>query len=229
MHVRRLPLVVAALVFSYPALAYTIDVLPPGTLLPPAAYGPVATFDQVAPEPYGSTAPYGPLTDGGALFTGGGVVMNNFGQGSDGLYAEPYGDTTNYMAVLGGQSETIAYSGLKDSFGLYWGSVDTYNSLEFYDGATLEATVTGSQVTPYLSADGGQTSYASNGYVLITGLPSFDSVLVQSSSNSFEFDNVAARGAPEPSTWAMLGIGFVGLASLACRRGRTDRLAPAFA
>ena len=229
MHVRRLPLVVAALVFSYPALAYTIDVLPPGTLLPPAAYGPVATFDQVAPEPYGSTAPYGPLTDGGALFTGGGVVMNNYGQGSLGLYATPYGDATNYMAVLGGRSERIAYSGLKDSFGLYWGSVDTYNSLEFYDGATLEATVTGSQVTPYLSADGGQTSYASNGYVLITGLPSFDSVLVKSSANSFEFDNVAARGAPEPSTWAMLGIGFVGLASLACRRGRTDRLAPAFA
>jgi len=229
MHVRRLPLVVAALVFSYPALAYTIDVLPPGTLLPPAAYGPVATFDQVAPEPYGSTAPYGPLTDGGALFTGGGVVMNNFGQGSDGLYAEPYGDTTNYMAVLGGQSETIAYSGLKDSFGLYWGSVDTYNSLEFYDGATLEATVTGSQVTPYLSADGGQTSYASNGYVLITGLPSFDSVVVKSSANSFEFDNVAARGVPEPSTWTMFGVGFVSLASVAFRRRQTHRLAPALA
>ena len=73
-------------------------------------------------------------------------------------------------------------------------------------------------------ADGGQGSYASNGYVLITALPAFDIVLVMSSSNSFEFDNVAA-GAPEPWTWAMLMIGFVGLGSAALRRGRKNRLA----
>jgi fibronectin-binding autotransporter adhesin len=60
--------------------------------------------------------------------------MNNGGQGSLGLYATPYGDATNYMAMLGGGSEQIAFSRLNTSFGLYWGSVDTYNSLTFYDG-----------------------------------------------------------------------------------------------
>ena len=89
------------------------------------------------------------------------------------------------------------------------------------------ATVTGSQTGPLL-ADGGQGDYASNGYVLITSLPTFDKVVVMSSSNSFEFDNVAA-GAPEPSTWAMLIIGFVGLGSAALRRGRKNRLAVALA
>ena len=152
--------------------------------------------------------------------------MYNPTQGSGGLYAQPYSDDTNYMAVLGGGSETIAYAGGKTEFGLYWGSVDTYNSLQFYDGTTLEATVAGAAVAPLMS-NGGQTSYASNGYVLIGGLPKFTSVVVSSSSNSFEFDNVVA--APEPSTWAMLGIGFVGLAAVATRRGRKDRLAPALA
>ena len=75
----------------------------------------------------------GPLTEGGATFSGSAVVMNNEGQGSGGLYAQPYGDSTNYMAVLGGGSETIAYAGPRTSFGLYWGSVDAYNSLQFYE------------------------------------------------------------------------------------------------
>ena len=55
-------------------------------------------------------------------------------------------------------------------------------------------------------ASGGQTSYISNGYVLIIGLPDFTSVVVTSTSNSFEADNVVA-GVPESSTWAMLAFG----------------------
>jgi hypothetical protein len=217
----------AAGFLSQQASAYTIAVLPAGTLSPPGAS--VVTFDEpdVTVQPYLTTAPYGTLTEGGATFSESGIVMNNEGQGSAGLYAQPYGDGTNYMAVLGGGSETIAYSGPRTSFGLYWGSVDAYNSLQFYDGSTLEATVTGTDAFPPLLANGGQTSFASNGYVMITGLPAFTSVVVGSSSNSFEFDNVVA--APEPSTWALIGIGFVGIASVATGRSRRDRLAPGLA
>ena len=73
-----------------------------------------ATFDSVSAEAYGSTVPFGSFSDGGASFSGSGVVMNNGGQGSLELYATPLGDTTNYMAVLGGGSETIAYSSLNE-------------------------------------------------------------------------------------------------------------------
>jgi hypothetical protein len=156
--------------------------------------------------------------------------MNNGGQDSLGLYATPFGDMTNYMAVLGGGSEEIAYAGTKTSFGLYWGSVDTYNSLTFYSGDTLVATITGADVDPPISANGGQTDYTSNAYVLITGLQ-FDHVFASSSSNSFEFDNVVAGGTsglpssvaavPEPSTWAMLMLGFTGLGYAAFRRRKT--------
>lgn len=218
----------AVLAASWPAHAYTVEVvLPEGTLVPPSQFGAPATFDSITPTPYGQTTPTGPFSDGGGSFSGAGIVMNNGGQGSDGLYATPFGDTTNYMAVLGGGSETVGYSGLRNVFGLYWGSVDTFNTLTFYDGTTVVATVSGADVEPALAADGGQTSYASNGYVLLTDLPWFNSVVIGSGSNSFEFDNVVAGVVPEVSTWAMLGMGFLGLGFVAAARKRRERLAPA--
>jgi hypothetical protein len=210
---------VVALGLSTAGNAASITVLSPGDLGPPAGYGSGATFDGVSPEGYGSTFPFGPFLDGGAAFSGLGIVMNNFGQGSLGLYATPFGDTTDYMAVLGGGSEEIAYSSLKNRFGLYWGSVDTYNSLAFYNGGALVATITGADVAPPMKANGGQTDFASNGYVLITALPQFDRVIASSTSNSFEFDNVVA-GVPEPSTWAMLLVGFAGLGYATLRRSK---------
>jgi hypothetical protein len=200
---------------------------PAGALFPPAQYGPVATFDNETATPYGNTTATGVFTDGGAQFSGDGIVMNNHGGGSLGLYATPCADGTNYMAVLGGDTETIKYSSLRDSFGLYWGSIDTYNSLSFYDGATLIATIGGGQVSPLL-APGGQPDYFSNGYVLITGLPKFNTVLVSSASNSFEFDNVAAA-APEASTWGMMALGFAGLGYAALHRAKRKGIARAVA
>ena len=93
---------------------------------------------------------------------------------------------------------------------------------------TFVATITGVDVAPPMSANGGQTDYASNGYVLISSLPLFDRVVAASSANSFEFDNVVAGGGttqfsaavPEPSTWAMLLLGFAGLGYAASRRSR---------
>jgi hypothetical protein len=56
----------------------------------------------------------------------------------------------------------------------------------------------------------------SNRYVTIAGLPTFDTVVITSNNNSFEFHNVAAA-VPELSTWAMMILGFVGLGYVACR------------
>ena len=201
-----------------PAHAETISVLAPGQLFPPAGFE-VATFDTITQTPYGSQTPTGTFVDGGATFSGTGVVMNNDCTpsgclGSLGLYAEPAGDLTNYLAVIGGGNETISYPSLHNVFGLYWGSVDAYNHLQFFDGSTLVATVSGPDVVQLID-DGNQQLFSSNSYVIISGLPSFNAVLVTSDSNSFEFDNVATT--PLPSTWTMLIAGFFGLGFFAYR------------
>ena len=99
------------------------------------------------------------------------------------------------------------------TFGLYWGSIDAYNTLAFYSGGMEVYSLTGTQLAGLtgLTADGSQTSATSNAYISFAGLPSFDKVTFASSQNSFEFDNVMA-GVPEASTWMMLGLGFGGLA-----------------
>ena len=220
--------VAAAGLFSQQALAYTISVLPDG-MLSPTGYGTVVTFDEpgVTAETFGVTTPYRDSEPGrGELLR----IGRHHEQPDSGL-GRPVRRALRRQHQLHGRARRRhrndrlfrAQDQLRALLGLGRLPTTPCNS---YDGSTLEATITGANVSPLL-ANGGQSGYASNGYVLISGLPAFTSVVATSSSNSFEFDNVVAT--PEPSTWAMLGIGFVGLASFATRRGRKDRLAPGLA
>ena len=100
-------------------------------------------------------------------------------------------DTTNYLSIGGGASETIKFDHDQNSFGLYWGSVDPGNSISFYEGNKLVATYTGADVAPLL-ANGGQTSSSSNGYVEFKDLAPFNKVVLASTANAFEVDNISA-------------------------------------
>ncbi|MGY3448533.1 Npun_F0296 family exosortase-dependent surface protein [Bradyrhizobium sp. USDA 4353] len=115
--------------------------------------------------------------------------------GSSPVSAAPYmadgADKTNYLSIGNHAQETITFDSVKNSFGLYWGSVDSYNSISFYNGTKLVASYTGSDVAPLL-ANGGQASLASNGYVEFLGLSPFNKVVLASSQNAFEIDNVSA-------------------------------------
>ena len=135
--------------------------------------------------------------------------------GSSSVTAAPYvgpqhggQDTTNYLSIGGGGSETITFNSDKNSFGLYWGSLDAYNSIKFYDGDTLVGAYTGDQFAP-LFPTGNQGSFASNGYVQFSHLPLFDKVVLASSQNAFEIDNISAGyvptndGLPGPLTGTM--------------------------
>jgi VCBS repeat-containing protein len=106
-------------------------------------------------------------------------------------------DTTNYLSVGAGGTETITFAHEQNAFGLYWGSVDSYNKISFYHGATLVTSYTGADVTP-LFPSGNQGSFSSNGYVEFAGLGPFDKVVLGSSSNAFEVDNISAGTVPAP-------------------------------
>lgn len=121
-------------------------------------------------------------------------------------------DSTNYVALNTGGSATFNFATPENYFGILWGSVDSYNSLTFYDAANNNlGTVTGSNFAAQISMG----SQGSNGttYVNITSSTPFTKVVASSSAIAFEFDDVAfgntatSAMAPEPgSIYALLAL-----------------------
>jgi len=141
-----------------------------------------------------------------------------------GQSAPPFGVTTSYLSVpnpLSSGTAEFVVGGDFNYFGLFWGSVDTYNTLSFYNDDSLVASFTGGQITPLL-ANGNQTSDLSNRYVnfFFNGGDTFDSVRLRSTSFAFETDNHSFGVVPEPSAIALFGLGIFGLA-FAARRKRS--------
>jgi len=168
--------------------------------------GPEVTFDALA---IGSS-PSGILAPGTGSFSGTGTVQ--FGT-TDTQFATPLGDSTRYLAIQAGQSETITFGIVQNLFGLLLGSADAYNSFVFMLGVNTVGTFTGANLlTP---GNGDQFSPLTNGYVTFSG--DFDRVILSSGQNALEIDNISSS-VPEPSTWAMMILGFMGVGFLAYRR-----------
>jgi hypothetical protein len=129
-------------------------------------------------------------------------------------------DGTTYMSVEGGGVEMATWATPQTSLSIYWGSIDgnssNLNSLAItVDGYTL----TGAQLVSLGALGAGdQTAPADNQWVTISGLGAFRQVAFSSTANAFEFS--LGSGVPEPSTWAMMGLGFAGLGFMGWRGSR---------
>lgn len=143
-----------------------------------------------------------------------------------GKYAQPFGTNSQYLSVPNPspttQSATFTLGGAADYFGIFWGSIDSYNFISFYLNNSLVASYSGRDIVGQF-ANGNQLSLNSNRYINFDfGSGAYDSVTLTSTNFAFESDNHAFKklvSVTEPTTALLLLLGLAGLA-LARRKER---------
>jgi hypothetical protein len=146
-----------------------------------------------------------------------------------GKYAQPLGVDSQFLSVPNPSpstlSATFGLGAAANYFGLFWGSIDSYNFISFYLNNTLVASYSGSDIVGQF-ADGNQLSLNSNRYINFDfGSSAYDSVTLTSNGFAFESDNHAFKkliAVTEPSTALLFMLGLAGLL-LARRQVRASR------
>jgi hypothetical protein len=177
--------------------------------------------------PYGNPPPGAHLVTDFATLTGDDSGTASLFTGSDSDAAAPAlssttRDTAQYLVVEGGESERLVLPAAWH-VDIYVGSLDPYNTISF--GGPGAVSYTGVDLAKAGAIDNGdQQSGLSNGLFEFSFAAPVTSVTFSSSENSLEVASVSSA-VPEPSTWAMMLIGFAGLGYAAYRKTKTERMA----
>ncbi len=142
-----------------------------------------------------------------------------------GFAAAPAGDSTPFLSVAfphaaGTELFTAAPGQGYNYFGLYWGSMDDYNWLTFYNGSTAIATITGSDVIKAGTQLGDQMSSGSNRYVNFLLDQTYDRIEFGTDNYAFESDNhsFASVAVPEPSMFTLAAAALAAMFFMRRRR-----------
>ncbi|MBC2651078.1 PEP-CTERM sorting domain-containing protein [Novosphingobium flavum] len=163
---------------------------------------------------FDSPLPSGFSLNGGRITTGSKV----------GVQAQPKGSTGNYLTTDIGTATLTANQGY-GSVSFLWGSIDTYNLVEFLDKTgKVVGSLTGSQVAQ-APVNGDWNADRTNRYVTFnadTKSQLINSVRLKSTSIAFETDNFAFFNAgpvavPEPGVAGLFGA----MAAVALLRRRS--------
>jgi hypothetical protein len=200
-----------------------------------AASAATAIIDGITVNDYGRVNPAGP--DFAQPGFGTGTAQIQIGQVNgpgnppqfDNPGWNPYGlsDTTHpWWNIEGGQ---VTFNESNNGLTIVWGSPNddnpaATNTVSFYSGANGTGSLIGQVLASDLYSNFSNINNTQDpGFLVSFTTPEkFGSVIFTTGSSDFEFAAV-----PEPSTWAMLGVGFAGLGLAGYKRSRRDRLAPA--
>lgn len=162
------------------------------------------------------------------LLSGFGLMLNGatvgVDEGDPAYSGNLPGDATHYLTIPTGKSATLTSVHGLSSFSFYMGSPDTFNSIQFLGANGYDVTLTGGQITQGYTGQEwswGQRINFSFGDDTVT------QVILRSTGNSFEVDNFAAGvvAVPEPTTWALMIMGFGSVGAMVRRRRTAYALA----
>ena len=122
----------------------------------------------------------------------------------------------NYLSVLAGGEATLSFNTAQDLIGFIWGTVDAYNTVEFFLESVSKQSFTGTDIAEFVGEGFPDTGLVSI-FAFFSG--SFDEVVFTSTSNSFEIDSIYFENSvpASGSTIVVLGFGLIGI-GVASRR-----------